>query len=364
MSQATEGSDSAIYTELAQANLFRMRGEYKGAEEVLLRILRKFPNNVTANTMLGDIAATQGHFDQAAEWYELALDITPKSVALQDKLNNVRERVSEQETVSTAEVLGLPTEKPKHLLVAAIGVAAITVVALAAFFLSQRGNGPELPNPGPNPNAPVILKGDPDKPVDQPPPANVNPALTADDLELQKQLTPTSDGDHVLQAQFQPPTQSVMVSFAFKDADDKRLIAAHIGMTTFELAKTKFKQDLKYVHLIGLKDKARAYEAKIYSEAYEKVLKSKDENWLTELLSQEWTPDSSKPTTGTTGATDAGATTGADTGGSTTAADTTTGGGSTTGTAGTGGTAGDTSSSGSTAPPLSGTSTPPTASGT
>lgn len=366
MAQATEGSDSAIYTELAQANLFRMRGEYKGAEDVLLRILRKFPNNVTANTMLGDIAATQGNFDQAAEWYELALDITPKSTALQDKLANVRDRVSERETVSTAEVLGLPTEKPKHLMVAVIGVAAISVVALAAYFLSQRSSGPDLTTQGPNPNSPVILRGDSDTPKNTPPAIDPNPALTAEDLELQKQLVATSDGDHVLQATFQPPTGSVTISFKFNEGEDQRLIAAHVGMTTFELAKSKFNKELKYVYLVGMKERSRVWEARIDAQDYEKVSKSKSDTWLKDLFKNEWTPESPGHEPGTTTGGATGATSGVDTGGSTTGVDTTTG-GDTAGASSTGTTSGsgDTSTSTTSSPaaPTSGTP-PPTASGT
>src|SRR5688500_5066185 len=52
---SSEGSDSEIYPLLARANLLRMRAEYKQAENVCLSILKRYPNNSSTNTLLGDI---------------------------------------------------------------------------------------------------------------------------------------------------------------------------------------------------------------------------------------------------------------------------------------------------------------------
>ena len=40
-----EGSDQEVYREITQANLHRIRGDYKEAIDVCLGILKRFPNN-------------------------------------------------------------------------------------------------------------------------------------------------------------------------------------------------------------------------------------------------------------------------------------------------------------------------------
>jgi Tfp pilus assembly protein PilF len=81
-----EGSDAAIYPELARVNLLRLRGDYKAAQDHCRAVLRKFPNNVTANQLLGDLCQETGDLSQAKEWYELALDIAPNHAHIQQKL--------------------------------------------------------------------------------------------------------------------------------------------------------------------------------------------------------------------------------------------------------------------------------------
>ena len=74
---ASGGSDQEVYNDLAKANLLRNRHQMPEAIEVALGILRKYPNNATAHTLLGDIYAELDDLKQAAEWYEMALDLSP-----------------------------------------------------------------------------------------------------------------------------------------------------------------------------------------------------------------------------------------------------------------------------------------------
>jgi RNA polymerase subunit RPABC4/transcription elongation factor Spt4 len=126
-----EGSDAAVYPELARANLLRMRGEYKLAEDICLSILRKHPNSATANTLLGDICAEKGDLKQAADWYEMALDVTPDSSSDRAKLDSVRRRIKEHETAETAKHLGLPESRPK---------VGLFVGGVVVFLLGERTN--------------------------------------------------------------------------------------------------------------------------------------------------------------------------------------------------------------------------------
>lgn len=135
---ASEGSDVEVYKELAQTNLLRMRGQYKDAIQVCLGILKKYPNNATAHTLLGDVHAEMNELAQAAEWYEMALDLSPNSEADKQKLASVRRRIQERERAQTAEQIGLAdASRPAPGLYIALAATAILVVGAGSFFLGQ-----------------------------------------------------------------------------------------------------------------------------------------------------------------------------------------------------------------------------------
>jgi tetratricopeptide (TPR) repeat protein len=77
-------------TALAAANLLRLRKRYSEAEARCIEILRADPNNVHAHSMLGDIYLDQGRREDAIQWYQLALDLDPKSRPDREKLMRLR----------------------------------------------------------------------------------------------------------------------------------------------------------------------------------------------------------------------------------------------------------------------------------
>ncbi len=136
--ESSEGSDTEVYNELAKTNLLRMRGQYKDAIQVCLGILKKYPNNATAHTLLGDIHAEMNELAQAAEWYEMALDLSPNSDADKQKLMSVRKRIQDREKAQTAEQIGLAeTSRPKPGAYIAAAVAGILLVGTCSFVLGQ-----------------------------------------------------------------------------------------------------------------------------------------------------------------------------------------------------------------------------------
>src|SRR4051812_43141822 len=48
-----------LHSDLARANLLRLRGEFDQAEQLCLNVLERFPDNAAAHTLLGDIAFSQ-----------------------------------------------------------------------------------------------------------------------------------------------------------------------------------------------------------------------------------------------------------------------------------------------------------------
>ena len=66
--QDAGSSDAVVYTELARANLLRMRGEYKQAENQCLNILKRFPNNASANKITMMRAAAIATLSRRKRW--------------------------------------------------------------------------------------------------------------------------------------------------------------------------------------------------------------------------------------------------------------------------------------------------------
>lgn len=145
--EAVEGSDTEVYRDLAQTNLLRMRGSYKEAIQVCLSILKRYPHNVTAHSLLGDIYAEQGDLEQAAEWYEMALDLSPQAEAERQKLDMIRRQILERQTAATDQQLEIPESKPPKtgLLVGLIAVAVLVVGTTAYVLGTMMKPKPETP---------------------------------------------------------------------------------------------------------------------------------------------------------------------------------------------------------------------------
>jgi hypothetical protein len=136
--ESVEGSDTEVYRELAQTNLLRMRGEYKDAAQVCLSILKRYPHNVTAHALLGDIYAEQGDLEQAAEWYEMALDLSPQAEAERQKLDAIRAKITERQHAATDVQLEIPPAKPaKTGLMITLMAAGILIIGVAAYFMGS-----------------------------------------------------------------------------------------------------------------------------------------------------------------------------------------------------------------------------------
>ena len=86
------GLPREVYALLAQANLLRMRGCWEEAVGNCMSALRLAPDSPSAQSLLGDIYENQGRFDDAAQWYRMALDANPDSPADRLKLDRLLQR--------------------------------------------------------------------------------------------------------------------------------------------------------------------------------------------------------------------------------------------------------------------------------
>lgn len=88
MSQSSFDDTSRM---LAQANLYRMRGQWEEAEAACKDAMEVAPNDPTAHSLLGDVYSDQGNLDEAIRWYCRALDLKPTSRADRAKLTRLVE---------------------------------------------------------------------------------------------------------------------------------------------------------------------------------------------------------------------------------------------------------------------------------
>ena len=135
---------------LSEANLFRMRARWLDAENRCIEALRLDPSNVDGHSLLGDIYRDQGKLDEAAQWYQLALDLNPASLGDKAKLAEVDKQRNQKSFVdpgrqpSTASPYG--TQKlmglPPAMWLQGITVLAIAfVVIIIGIAIAMRGRG-------------------------------------------------------------------------------------------------------------------------------------------------------------------------------------------------------------------------------
>lgn len=248
-----EGSESAVYPELARANLLRMRGEYKQAEDICLTILRRHPNSATANTLLGDISAERGDLKQAAEWYEMALDITPDSESDRSKLAGIRSRIKDHEAATTAKQLGLPESRPKIGLWIGSVVVFVVLVATVAYLLggrtSSRASAPlEITAPVSVP--PIAGRQTPDPETVEETPTPPPPS----ELIEQIKATAADDASRIVGATRFPENLGILLTVTVSPGEDARQIAVRLARFTLPTVA-----DAPSVTVIGIREGRPAY---------------------------------------------------------------------------------------------------------
>jgi len=313
--------DPAVYPRLAHANLLRMRKQYKHAEDECLSILRQYPNNLAANVLLGDIAAERGDMVQAAEWYELALDLDADAPNLQDKLDAVRERKEEEEAATTAQQLGLPVEKPRTWLITAIALTAILIVGLLAYIAyqtAQRGS----PTPQNQVDRPIVVGKTPE-PSPVPPPTKPTTggeqgSLT-EDAELQHVLATTlKDSSAVISAWYDPVDNGITITYSIANDSDGRELGANMATEAFGVVSDNLHKDIDQVQLRGMRDRKLAYTALVKKTDYQETQTKEwqeahkddaDKAFLDKVLTKEKRFEAETPPAAAEGKTTAGTTT-------------------------------------------------------
>jgi len=78
---------------LAEANLFRSRGQFEEAISACMRILQRDANHAAAHSLIADIYRDQGNYREALNWFKLAVELNPDNEADKRKLDEMIDRV-------------------------------------------------------------------------------------------------------------------------------------------------------------------------------------------------------------------------------------------------------------------------------
>jgi len=153
--------DSEAHSLLTKANLSRIRGDWEAAEQQCIEAIRLFPEDPSAHSLLGDIYASQKRWNEAAQRYQLAIDLNPENQADREKLEQARQRAAGAQAPVAARkrpssalgTLGLRLSPPVQL--AAVAIISFVLVLLV---MSLR-DAPRTTRLTPSESFPVALPG-------------------------------------------------------------------------------------------------------------------------------------------------------------------------------------------------------------
>ncbi|MBA4291490.1 hypothetical protein C0431_00815 [bacterium] len=220
-----EGSDTEVYQDLAQANLSRMRGDKQAAIDQCLKILRAFPNNVTAHSLLGEIYLEHGELTQAKEWFEMALDLDPKAVREKQMLDRVTQDLALKDHQASVETLEVKPKSGLTLLWATM-VVLILLVGIASFFVGQNAGKKSEKVAVQAPAEPIRIPASEQatatpttEPAQNPPDPVPSVVNAADDAEAVQSIFAKAQKGAIIQTILVNPAQEEVVLTAVAEAD-------------------------------------------------------------------------------------------------------------------------------------------------
>ncbi|MEN6371063.1 MAG: tetratricopeptide repeat protein [Armatimonadota bacterium] len=130
----------AVSQLLAEASLNRTKGELDAALDKCTEALKLMPDNPDTYSLLGDIYESKGNFEEAVKWYQMAIDIKPKSSLDAAKLEQVeallqKSRQERMENITGGWLLG--DTKRNTSLSRIVSFSVIAVLVLAVFGMTS-----------------------------------------------------------------------------------------------------------------------------------------------------------------------------------------------------------------------------------
>ncbi len=150
------------YLALVRADVFRLRRQWNLAEVECSEVLRRDPDSADAYSVMGDIYRDQGKLRDAIEWYRMALDRNPSSVADRRKVEALIDRVFSGKKQEKGEGLvsslrrrlsGEASPSPPRpcslTTTVALALAVVFAIAVSTALLGRRPpSAPASPEPG------------------------------------------------------------------------------------------------------------------------------------------------------------------------------------------------------------------------
>jgi tetratricopeptide (TPR) repeat protein len=329
MRQNVEQADSAVrdfemnrreeelHSDLARANLLRLRGEFPEAERLCLSVLDRFPESAAAHTLLGDVAFSQDKMAEAIQHYEIAQGLDPHAPDIPRKLKEARVLTQVRETASTEEQLGLPPTRSlpwTPILFGSLAVLSLIGAALAGISASS----PRDAKKGPSVAAPISAttetlatsspttppvdakpKAETVAPTPSPAPSTVAAGLPLEDRTLFQLLQQRSqEGSRLIEVAQDPRTKMVALTYSVGAEDDARSIGAELARTTLEQSN-----ETLIVTLRAVRDERLVYVADVPRTRYADTLTDEWQRnnqtpgaWTAYVMTNEWpfrSPDAS-----------------------------------------------------------------------
>jgi len=253
--------DSAPYSQLARANLLRIRGDLGSAKALTQRVIRTFPKSTDAHALMGDLFVDEGRLEEARNWYEIALDLAPGTPAYQRKLEGIRQRIAEHEASETARQLGLPTSRGGAKIFALSMVLFVIMIGLGAYWLGDRGRstgtagdeartlrpitfgGPSaaetrtetVDSPAPEPGSGSVDSSSSAATPPASPPPSPSPEGVSDLRLLEVFRNRCLSGGSILVVIQDPRTRAVTITLGAREGELLRSLAARVGLTALPL---------------------------------------------------------------------------------------------------------------------------------
>jgi hypothetical protein len=266
--------------ELARANLLRLRGDYLAAEAECLKLLRHYPNNASAHTLLGDICAEKGDLDQSLQWYELSLDLAPDH-AIQERAKSIKARIQERDQSAASRAVGIPAERDRSIRYAAWMLIAILVTGIACYAV---GRGQDTQPPA------ILHRVTPPAPNPWPIPKPIQGV--GSDLVLFEHIRASSpEAANLLMVIQDPRSKAITLSFDAKEDQDIRPLGAKLAAAALDNAS-----DALLVTVRAMRGGNLIYTADVLRVRYNEtkqtdwIADNKDtpDAWISHVLDNEW----------------------------------------------------------------------------
>ena len=252
-------AEETNYSELARANLARLRGDYDLAERQCMALLKQTPHDPTVAALLGDVSSEQSKLDEALQWYEMAVDAGAPS-GIEEKLDAIRVRVKERDATTSEREIGLSQRtwtSPPVLLGGAVIILMLLVCAYVAGTYRTPAKTPVVQEQAPivlprsGQSLPVNDGGS--QPVTHPTdPPRSSPDSAAQDAAIPSAPTNKVEFDADLQPYFAtasgflarvtsaasvPRDHAVIIDVSLLPGEDPRTLAAQVAQATLAVLK-------------------------------------------------------------------------------------------------------------------------------